>query len=264
MNFQVHRVPHNAFVKMARQAMRYALLSSPFTVNRMGLKSLERRIENILKGKLAEFMMEDFCKCQHIDADFKSCSTPFYQIDNRDFLLNGYEWDIKNNYLSLDKNDFNGIEQLPALVPDRFKGDQWSKREKPEHNSKGVRFLFSFMIKETGKGRSREHMMKVRLSKTHSDFLMRLLSKHKGLPCKVAPFKEDWFWEEWKELSEPDHKPLLSVNFDSPLLIAGWAGNEHWNKFRKTKPASFANGIMRTRIDNQVLESDMLSSFPAS
>lgn len=244
--------------------MRYALLSVPFTVNRMSLKSLERRIENILKGKLAEFMMEDFCKSQAVHADFKSCSTPFYQIDNRDFLLDGYEWDIKNNYLSLEDNHFDGIDHLPALVPDRFDGDQWSKRNALEHDSNGVRFLFSFMIKEMGKGRRRNHMLKIQLSSTHMDFLKRLSTEYKGLPRKEAPFEEDWFWKEWKELSEPDQKPLMSVNFDSPLLVAGWAGNEHWDQFEKKDPMTFANGVIRTRIDNRVLDSAKLSTFPVS
>lgn len=264
MSFQVHKVNHDVFVKMTRQAMGYALLSAPFTVNRMSLKSLERRIENILKGKLAEAMVAHFCESQKIPTDFESCSTPFYKIDKRDFILDDYEWDIKNNYLGLERNNFEGIEHLPSLVPDRSGRDQWSKRNELEHASSGVRFLFTFMIKEIGRGRKRQHMLKIQLSPSHADFLKELMVEYKGLPRKESPFDENWFWEKWKELSKPNHPQLLSINFDSPLLVAGWAGSAHWDLFERKSPMVFANGAIKTRIKNRVLESDKLSSFLAS
>ena len=79
--------------------IRYALISKPFTIRRVGNQSLDKAILNIFKGKLAEALFRYFCENNEIPADFDACSTPFWQVGNRDFILNGKEWDIKNNFV---------------------------------------------------------------------------------------------------------------------------------------------------------------------
>ncbi|MCB0737902.1 MAG: hypothetical protein KDC92_10345 [Bacteroidetes bacterium] len=54
---------------------------------------------------------------------------------------------------------------------------------------------------------------------------------------------------------------MLKVNFNSPLLIGGWAGQEHWPKFKTAKPRSWAGGLMKTRIENKYVELEQLAPF---
>ena len=87
----------------------------------------------------------NFCAKKHIDIDTLSCETPFYQIDKGDFIYSQHEWDIKNNFIYYN-NSFNEFEKLPALVPNRYSGDQWSKRsDLSSEILKGKIFLFTFM-----------------------------------------------------------------------------------------------------------------------
>jgi hypothetical protein len=80
------------------QAVNYAVISSPFTVNRMNIDNVSERIQNIAKGKLAEMLFVEYCNERGVGISTEECTTPFYQVDRRDFLLGDFECDIKNNF----------------------------------------------------------------------------------------------------------------------------------------------------------------------
>jgi hypothetical protein len=84
---------------IVNKSINYALISISYTYNRMDLDKLAQRIQNITKGKIAEHLFQYYLIQQKTQVDFKSCQTPFYLPDKRDFLMGEYEWDIKNNFV---------------------------------------------------------------------------------------------------------------------------------------------------------------------
>lgn len=281
----VDYIPSQVYYSLIKESAKYAIISIPFTINRMHLENLEKRIENIAKGKLAENLFAYYCSENGIAADFNTPSTPFYQTDHRDFLLDGYEWDIKNNFIHHDGNVLQNINytDLPALVPDRHAKDQWSKRnQKIYESTKGVRFLFTF-LKSTDKN-SREQFLSIRLSQQQIDFLQQLANKYGGNTFKEKPFKEKWFWSKMSALK--DEKLSLIIRDFPNLVIAGYADAERWNFFKPTnslndnnfqnyqKPfwyekirkgetqlLKFMDGVIWTRIKNATLPVSMLKAF---
>lgn len=248
-----HKCDDQRWAELCEKAMRYALLSIPFTINRMGINAIERRVFNILKGKLSELMLEDFAKEQGLNLDFESCTTPFYQVDRRDFLWKESEWDLKNNFLTCRKLELEAlqIDHLPALIPSNFKGDQWDKRENCVfENSLDSRMLFSFMIGKLEDGPLVTEWATFRLSTDQKKWLNSLNEHYKGRPQEQAPFSQDGFWKEWDQLSMPWEK-VLKVNFNSPIFIASYAGKEHWDLFKEVPPRTFSGGMFKTRITNR-------------
>ena len=281
----VNDIPSQIYYELIKESVMYAIISIPFTINRMGIGNIEKRIENITKGKIAEKLFDYYCKENSIPANFKITSTPFYQTDNRDFLLDGYEWDIKNNFIHHDGNKlakFNYTD-LPALIPDRHQNDQWSKRDKAYfENSKGVRFLFTF-LKATDKN-SREQFIKIKLSQKQKDFLLELVNNYSGKTFNEKPFDESWFWNKMKELK--DEIPSLEINDFPNLVITGYVDSDFWNLFKPTNSGNdsnfqdylnphwyekitkkesvllkFMNGTIWTRIQNATLPVSKLKPF---
>lgn len=80
------------------QALEYALISKPFTFNRMQ-KPMSECVVNIAKGKFVEYFFVSLCRERGLLVDTDSCETPFWQRDHRDFLLMDREWDIKSIFL---------------------------------------------------------------------------------------------------------------------------------------------------------------------
>ena len=144
----VNRIPHSEYRIIVVHALEYAILSIPFTYDRMEIPDLQRKILNIAKGKIAEGLFQYFCTQNDIPADFKSCETPFYQADHRDFILIGKEWDIKNNFLyhqGIVLNDHHYVD-LPALIPNRGNWDQWGKRLIQKSNqTSATGFVFTYL-----------------------------------------------------------------------------------------------------------------------
>lgn len=236
----VDYIPPQVYYSLIKESAKYAIISIPFTINRMHLENLEKRIENIAKGKLAENLFAYYCSENGIPADFNTPSTPFYQTDYRDFLLYGYEWDIKNNFIHHDGNILQNMNytDLPALVPDRHSKDQWSKRnEKIYESTKGIRFLFTF-LKSTDKN-SREQFLSIRLSKQQIDFLQQLANKYGGNTFKEKPFNEKWFWIKMSSLKD-ENLSLIIRDFPN-LVISGYADAELWGLFKPTNSGSDSN-----------------------
>lgn len=278
-------IPAQVYYSKIKESAMYAIISLPFTVNRMNIKNLEQRVENIAKGKIAEKLFQYYCDIHSIPADFIVTSTPFYQTDKRDFILDGYEWDIKNNFLHHNGNrlkDFRYID-LPALVPNSHGKDQWAKREKLYFKkTKGVRFLFTF-LKATDQN-SRQQFIQICLSDAQKEFLWRLTELYKGKTYKEEPFNPAWFWGKMNELK--DENLSLTVNDFPNLVITGYTGQELFNHFKITNTGSdsnfidyikpqwyqlinkgnmqlvkFLNGTIWTRIPNATLPVSKLKAF---
>ncbi len=274
-------ITDEGFDKIVRRALAYALISLPFTVDRMRIPQEERRVWNIAKGKVAEYLMENYCKIRQIPIDFESCKTPFWQVDNRDFVFSNREWDLKNNFIYTENIEREKIINLPALIPNRHTKDQWSKRNaKTLNNTLGVNYLFTF-LKGAGLRNNRrgDDFLSIRLSEKQVIFLRKLYSKYKGMPQNQKPFEEKWFWNNFLE-----NNTFYEVHHKPKLIITGYAGSKHWDLFQDTGPYSpdnykdymkpnwykktgrrnslcWLNGIMWTTITNRTIPVAKLPSF---
>ena len=264
---------------LMRRAVEYAILSVPFTVNRMSIDNPAQRIENIAKGKLAEYLFLEYCEKNGINIDTKECTTPFYQVDKRDFLFSNFECDIKNNYFWNNK-PHSSVEELiikfPALIPNRHKDDQWDKRTKSYFNRK-VMFVFTFMQAGYLVGRNRQGgVVEVILSKEQGECLKRLIKHYNGCPIEKEPYTPDSFWGEFGQLK-------FTIRNVSPLYITAYATQEYFNIFhdiggedvstnyqndpfpnwydRKGTGAKFLGGSIFTKIKNAACPIRSLPSF---
>ena len=82
----LENIPRSDYNHMVIQAIRYALLSKPFTIKRVEGLPVADRILNIFKGKLAEQLFAWYASQHLTGADWDTCATPFYKADKRDFI----------------------------------------------------------------------------------------------------------------------------------------------------------------------------------
>ncbi len=258
----VKDIPSNIYHKIAIDAAKYAIISIPFTIDRIGLRDRNRQIFNIAKGKLSEGLFKFFCTQNNIEANFNVCETPFYQVDKRDFLLGDSEWDQKNNFIyhSGDQMTSHQYTDLPALVPNRpNRKDQWQKRnERYFKNTKSIKFLFTFM-KAAGKNNRRNNFFTINLSKKQQEFLDKLYDRYKGLPHNEKPFGINDFWEKMTYLKDDQISFLLHEK--PSLVIAAYADKNHWDLFFDTEGKNFLGGTFRTKIRNKTCYLNKLPSF---
>jgi hypothetical protein len=266
---------------LIESCVKYAIISLPFTVDRMAIPDEKKRALNIAKGKIAESLFQYFCNKNKIFPDFDTCSTPFWTVDNRDFLLNGIEWDIKNNFIYCPNNLYHGnYIDLPALIPNRYNGDQWTKRdERLISNSKGVNYLFTFLKNASlVNGQRTNEFLEIVLTPTQQDFIGNLYSQFNGVPQRISPFTEEWFWSEMSNLGS---QKLFKLNFRPQLVITGYADSSLWHNFKDTGPfdrhnnwqifrqprwytktakgsCNFLNGTLWTTITNSTLPVEYL------
>lgn len=277
----VDGINKTTYTEIIDDAVNYAIISIPFTVNRMNLNGLKSRILNTAKGKIAEGLFKAFCSANNIPVNFNACQTPFYDVDRRDFLLDQYEWDIKNNFYHCDNTIYNGnFTEFPALVPNRFTGDQWSKKDDViNNNSIGVRFLFTFL--KLDDLNSTLSFIDIDISPEQEEYLMGLVNKYKGNPQQNAPYSEDSFWNKFNSLGGNVKKKIF---FYPDLVITGYAGDGQWDNFSNTGPNNrdnafekyimpewyhksksgalfFLNGTLRTKITNMTVPVSYLPSF---
>lgn len=252
------------YAGLVKNAFEYAVLSLPFTVNRMDISHLPTRLANIAKGKLAEGLVRACMVELGIPADFNICETPFYALDHRDFLWKGMEWDIKNNLLSRKDLWVNERELalLPALVPNRFSGDQWGKRGTRHFaGSTGTAYLFSFMVGRLVQGPLINHLLQVNLNKEQLALLQRLWVKYRGSNPRAMPFEPQRFWDKWQEITLPYDPPWYSTGFVSPIYLVAVAHDQLWGRFVSSGPRKFEVGSLTTRITNMMARVDELIPF---
>ncbi|MCF8298488.1 MAG: hypothetical protein K9J13_13150 [Saprospiraceae bacterium] len=250
------------YEKIIESSLKYAIISIPFTINRMDIGNIEQRIINITKGKIAEALFKEYCKRIGIEISDKECITPFYKPDKRDFILNGFEWDIKNNFIYHDKDvlEISEYLKLPALIPNRGFWDQWGKKDRKFiAESKGVKFLFTF-LKNLDFYQKDRNFINLVLTQNQKLFILAIYEKHKSLKFDYAPYTENWYWNEFFTVS--DLKQILySVVHYPKLIITGFADEKSWGKFVDLPPTRISNGAMKTTIENKACRIGKLPSF---
>jgi hypothetical protein len=288
----VDGIPKDVYDKIVTESVNYAIVSLPFTINRMGIGRVKQRVLNIAKGRIAEGLFRYFCEQNQLAADFETCSTPWWKADKRDFLYQGLEWDLKNNFIyKWRKDDAIRYTDLPALVPNRclpqqgniLHSDQWYNRHhKKFDSSSGVAFLFTFLQEaDLLDGRRKNHFLEIYLTKEQLSLLEELAKKFGGKQQDKEPYSDDKFWDAMQKRGGERYFVL----HDRPnLVITGYATQEHWDLFRDTGPSgrdnhfinhlpagwytknndgacNFMNHTLRTRIANATVPVSYLPSF---
>jgi hypothetical protein len=281
----VDGIPGGEYDKLIEESVKYAIISLPFTVDRMKIPNEKQRTLNIAKGKVAEALFEYFCQKNDISLDTEPCTTPFWTVDNRDFLLNNSEWDIKNNFLYHSGNVLANHQytDLPALVPNRFTGDQWSKRNtKMIGTSSNIEFLFTWLKGASlSNGKRGPYFLEIILTDDQHDCLRKLYKKYQGQPQTNEPYSADRFWNHMDSLGSNTY---FKLNFRPELIITAYANDNQWNLFKNTGPydrdhnfgsylnpqwytksqsgsLNFMNGTFWTRITNATAPTSTLPSF---
>jgi len=251
------QIENSLYNRLVKDAVEYAIISLPYTINRMKLRDLTSRITNIAKGKISEMIFTTFCEENDIPIQTEKCQTPFYEPDKRDFILGREEWDIKNNFLKHDNPILTHTNYLefPALIPNRGNWDQWSKRKEylhaPETNS--VCYLFSFMKGWEGK----QPFLSIALTDEQLSFLTFLVKSRNQYK---KPYTQDWFWEKMHEKGSGTPY-TFQLNFHPELVLCGIAQEKEFINFKHLEPQSFCDGVFKTRIKNKGTQIKNLSSF---
>jgi hypothetical protein len=251
------QIENSIYDRLMAESVRYAIISLPYTINRMNLLDIQSRITNIAKGKISEDIFLHFCDLNEIPVKTENCQTPFYLPDKRDFIIGREEWDIKNNFLRHDE-DILSTEQylnLPGLIPNRGGWDQWSKKDKCLHapETESVCYLFSFMKGWKGK----VPFVSIEISDDQIAFLIKLIQSSR---IKEQPYQEKWFWSEMTKLGNGIPFTYL-LNFHPELILCGLAQEKDFSRFIDLKPQLFQKGLFKTRINNKGIDIKELSSF---
>lgn len=280
----VDTIPNEVYDSILEKCVMYAIISLPFTVDRMAIPDEKQRALNIAKGKIAEELFKFFCQANKIYPDFDSCATDFWTVDNRDFILNSKEWDIKNNFIYTERDILDqNYTDLPALIPNRFNGDQWTKKNQNLiSGSNGVQYLFTFLKNATlNNGKREQDFLEVKLSDGQHKLLRDLYLHYKGELQNKQPFTQERFWNEMAKHGDLNFFKLHSRPY---LVITGYANDTHWHLFKDTGPfdrnnnwqtylqprwytktskgsCNFMNGTLWTTINNSTIPISSLTSF---
>lgn len=253
----IEDLPERIENSIINKAINYALLSFAFTTKKLDLASISRKIENISKGKIVELMFQHFMVQNKLPVNFSSCQTPFYLPSKRDFIMDTYEWDIKNSFVRTSEIlNPEEIIELPALIPNRTSSphftDQWEKRNEIKHStSSGVRFVFTFMERP-----KENDFISIHIREQHLTFFEKIKKQHPYQNGKKAPFTETWFWNELSKIDFPIHHLHQNLR----LYITSWAGEEHFPFFFNTEKRNFDTKIY-TKMKNKTIKVHRLPSF---
>ncbi len=276
----VDEIPYEIYQQLSVQALRYAIISSAFTYDRMDKKDILKRIINIIKGKIAEGLLYFFCKENNIYLDHLSCTTPFWMADHRDFLFLNGEWDVKNNFIYASDHDLITINlsNLPALVPNKNSRDQWSKRDRLflEYSRYGA-YLFTYMRLLP----DQKDFFNITFTADQLKFLEDISHTYHNTAHSKMPFLESWFWSE---IPEFDIEEQLTFHYYPELIITACTNARYWILFEDTGPQSKENnyknfvqpswyevikekyvrfyaGLLATTITNKTCPISLLPSF---
>lgn len=262
-NIIVNGIDKDTYLSLCREAVEYAIISIPFTYNRMGVRGLRRKISNIAKGKLAEGLFFYFCESNQIAINRVAGKTPFFIPDKTDFVFKNTEWDIKNNFI-YHKGDYlfkKYYKWLPALIPNHSARDQWSKRDQSVlSESYDKKYLFTF-LKASDSIEERKQLIEIHLSEKQVTYLSELYEKFKNnrrpkeIPMDESSFLHQFYKGENRAL-------LFKLKAFPQLIITGYAGAAHWHHFKDSgEKRIWNNGLMRTVINNSYSRIHKLPSF---
>jgi len=253
----IDELPERIEGRIINKAINYALIAIPYTQHKMDLNLIPNRIQNMVKGKIAELLFHHYLSHLKTLVDFSSCQTPFFLPSKRDFLMGEYEWDIKNNFVRTpQKLKLEELIELPALVPNRpssmYFTDQWEKRLEMKHpTSKSCRFVFTFMERPP-----QNDFIDIYVHPKLKAFYQNIKTKYPYTKKETPPFTESWFWNE---ISKVDF-PTYHLNQKLRLYITGWAGTNEFPLFFNTDKRNFDQKIY-TRIKNKTIKVHRLPAF---
>lgn len=246
-----YHISNRKFKKALQYALKYAVLSLPWTVNRMHYKSdkigLEKRLLNIVLGKIPEYLLWDFFQQNGVKVISRAGETEYWEKDKFDYLieLSGRleEWDIKSLTIDFSRIMKNDWMKLPALIPDRHRNDQWSKRFKL-YSEKAIckRYLFVYL---------RKPGIKITLTEEQVSAFNNISNNRKY----------------YKNQPEYILRKIGGVSTNCPekdqcMVISACAGKDEFNQFQKiAKDSLFCGDLIKTRIDNRGIEVGRLPSF---
>ncbi|HHB79050.1 MAG TPA: hypothetical protein ENK85_07440 [Saprospiraceae bacterium] len=259
----VDGIDKDTYLNICREAVEYAVISIPFTYNRMGIRNLKKKISNIAKGKLAEGLFFYFCESNQIPIDKSIGQTPFYMPDKTDFVFQNAEWDIKNNFLYHKGNYLfkKYYKWLPGLIPHKSATDQWAKRNKLALSSTTEkRYLFTF-LKAADSLDERKQLIDIHLSEKQEKYLTELCHQFRNnRRSKEQPFDASSFWHQFYQ---GENRAMLFRLKDFPqLIITGYAGPHQWHHFKDSgENRIWNNGLMRTVINNSYSRIHKLPAF---
>ncbi len=224
-----------AYLQVVSESIRYALLSFPFTVNRMRLVNIQQRIGNIVKGKIAEGLLREYARQRGLPFDFEAGATPYFLPDRFDFSFGKYAFDLKNNFIyhQGDMLEPDAYMKLPALVPHRFEGDQWSKRDAVVQTGQGDElekaFLFSYL--KQADQRNAPPFLRLFFNVKGTAFLEGIANDHKGIMPETAPYDAD---AQIALLKSRHAVPDFKLFAMPALVITGMATKNDWKLFGDT------------------------------
>ena len=81
------QIENSIYDRLMAESVRYAIISLPYTINRMNLIDIQSRIANIAKGKISEKIFLHFCDLNEIPVKTKIVKHHFiYRINGILFL----------------------------------------------------------------------------------------------------------------------------------------------------------------------------------
>lgn len=254
-----------------------ALISFPFWANRTKIKNVKFGIHTLIKNRLSKNLFALFAEEQNINLNFKTGEKSFEYDPGFDFSFENTAWHIQNKFVQNSKLlTAEEYVYLPALIPNRFEDDQWSKRNKKPEGQEGAGYLFTFLNEDPDKNKP---LFDLHLNQGVIDFLSTLKSKYETENTEKPSYTEDWFWNEFLKIGEI---PKIKINKKPILVIAGVAQENHfgyfadtderanlcyrlyrgkWYENREGGGLSFCNGLIQTQIKNATCPMAALGSF---
>ena len=268
---------HEELRESLQKEVETALVSFPFWASREKIKNVKFGLHNYLIKSLPKVLFNLFAKEQNLSLDFKAGKRAFPNNPVFDFSFENTAWHIQNNFVQNPKPlHAEEYVYLPALIPNRFKNDNWSKRDKFLEGYKNTGFLFTFLSEDSDKTNP---LFDLAMDYRTLNFLSALKSKNEDRNPKETPYSESWFWSEFLKISEI---PQVTLNTIPTLVIAGVAQENHFGYFADTDEKanlcyrlyrgnwyvnreggglSFCKGLIKTHIKNATCPMAALGSF---
>ena len=254
-----------------------ALISFPFWANRKKIKNVKFGIHNFLKNRLSKNLFALFAEEQSLKLDFKAGDRLFSHSPLFDFSFGNTAWHIQNSFVQNPKPlPAEEYVYLPALIPNNFKNDSWSKRNDKPEGLGDTGYLLTFLNEDTDKTKS---LFDLHIDHGIINFLNTLKLQYEDQNTRKSPYSETWFWNEFLKIGEI---PKIRLNTIPTLVIGGVSQERHFGYFADTDEKanlcyrlyrgkwyenmeegglSFCKGLIQTKIKNATCPMAALGSF---
>lgn len=237
-------ISKDKYIIAIKKAVIYGILSVPYTIDRMGYGNspdgVKKRIINIAKGKIGEFLFEQYCINKGFQISRSKTETPFWKYDKNDFIINGITVDLKNNYVYSFRPEYTN--ELPALVPET----QFNKVKPFEFY-----YVFSFLPKNN------DDFFDIHLTKESLKYIGSLNNNCCGEQLNHKPeyftTEKEWFKNFFDTYGKCDKVVTFSSNLPQ-LVIGGYASRKDgdFDEFKLVNPDSLKTlgGNIYTKVKN--------------